>query len=195
MKKKRLISPRIFIFLYIAVLFSIVMYLSKDTTDKRSKIIELEKRVKTLKYSLDQNKNDMKRIELLKFKEKVVKKKYPLFSKISEVVYKKSLKYDVNPDLVLALIEIESSFKPFAVSSQGAYGLMQINYKVWKNELHIDSAKIFNIDYNVDLGVRILKMYLSEARGDIMRALHLYNNGYLYNNEKYKYKVISTVFF
>jgi len=195
MKKKRLLSPCIFIFLYIAVLFSIVMYLSKDTTDKRSKIIELEKRVKTLKYSLDQNKNDMKRIELLKFKEKVVKKKYPLFSKISEVVYKKSLKYDVNPDLVLALIEIESSFKPFAVSSQGAYGLMQINYKVWKNELHIDSSKIFNIDYNVDLGVRILKMYLSESRGDIMRALHLYNNGYLYNNEKYKYKVISTVFF
>ena len=71
---------------------------------------------------------------------------------------------------------------------------MQINYKVWKNEFSIDPEKIFNIDYNIDLGIKILKRYLKVAKGDIMRALHLYNNGYLYNNEAYKYKVISTVF-
>lgn len=195
MRKKRFISPTIFLVFYITVLFSIVAFLSKNNNDKKSKIVELESRIKVMNITLEMARYDMNRIDILKYKEKVMRKKYPLFSKISEVVYLKSKEYKINPDLILALIEIESSFKPNSISTQGAYGLMQINYKVWKKELNIDSSKIFDIEYNVDLGIRILKMYLKESKGDLMKALHLYNNGYYYNNEKYKYKVISTIFF
>ena len=72
---------------------------------------------------------------------------------------------------------------------------MQINYSVWKNELAINFRKIFDIEYNIDLGLQVLKRYYRKTGGDLLRTLHLYNNGYLHNNEKYKYKVISTCFY
>lgn len=195
MKRKKTISPGIFLVFYLLVLFVIVVYLSKDNNDKRTRIIELEQNKRALQSVIDRQNSDLNRIDLLKYKEKIMKKKYPLFSKISEVVFRKSIEHDINPDLILALIEIESAFKPYSVSNRGAYGLMQINYKVWKDELKINASRIFDIEYNVELGIRILKNYLKVANGDLMKALHLYNNGYLYNNEKYKYKVISTIFF
>jgi soluble lytic murein transglycosylase-like protein len=125
----------------------------------------------------------------------VVRKKYPLFSKIVDVVYKKSREYGFNPNLILSLIQTESSFRPRAVSSAGAYGLMQVNYSVWKEELDIDNLRIFDIEYNIDLGMRILKHYHEESGGDLLQTLHLYNNGYRHNNHKYKHKVVSSVFY
>ena len=92
------------------------------------------------------------------------------------------------------LIEVESAFRPYVVSHAGAYGLMQVNYKVWKNEYNIDYSKICDIEYNVELGIKILKRYMKKSNGNILRALHLYNNGYLHNNHKYKYKVLATNF-
>ena len=194
MFRKKVYLNNIFWIFYVMVLFLTVVFLSKQNNEKKSEIIVLNQKINKMELELKNVKSDLVLIPQLKYKAEVLKKKYPSFAKITEVVFRKSQEYDMDPNLIMGLIEIESNFKRFAVSSAGAYGLMQINYKVWKNEFEIDSEKIFEIDYNIDIGIQILKRYLKVAKGDLMRALHLYNNGYLYNNEAYKYKVISTVF-
>ncbi len=194
MFRKKVYLTNIFWIFYVVALFLTVIFLSRQNNEKKAEIIALNKQIDKMEVVMQSAKNDLKLVPQLKYKAEVLKKKYPSFSKITEVVFRKSLEHGVNPNLIMGLIEIESNFKRFAVSGKGAYGLMQINYKVWKNELEIDPEKIFEIEYNIDMGIRILKRYMKVAKGDIMKALHLYNNGYLYNNEAYKYKVISTVF-
>lgn len=194
MFRKKVYLTNLFWVFYVMVLFLTVVFLSKQNNEKKSEIITLNQKINKMELELENTRKDLDSIPQLKYKAEVLKKKYPSFSKITEVVFRKSQEHGVDPNLIMGLIEIESNFKRFAVSSAGAYGLMQINYKVWKNEFEINSERIFEIEYNINIGIKILKRYLKVAKGDIMRALHLYNNGYLYNNEAYKYKVISTVF-
>jgi len=152
------------------------------------KAAELTKQVNINKKRLDQYK-------YMEFKVNAFQNKDPLFSKILDTTYIKSQKYGFHPNLILGIMHVESAFKPEAVSNKGAYGLMQINYFAWKDELSIDKSRIFDIDYNVELGLQILKVYYNESKGDIFRALYLYNNGYKYNNTKYTEKVKATPFF
>ncbi len=91
-------------------------------------------------------------------------------------------------------MQVESAFNPLAVSAAGAFGLMQVRYAVWKDELGIDRSRIFDVEYNIDLGLRILKQYQDIAGGNMRRALFLYNNGYKYNNEGYVAKVNSSIY-
>ncbi len=95
----------------------------------------------------------------------------------------------------MAIIQVESAFDPYAVSSAGAYGLMQINYTVWKDYLSINFNRIFEKEYNIDLGLKVLKHYYDNASGNMFMALFRYNNGYKYNNTKYNGKIIATRFY
>jgi soluble lytic murein transglycosylase-like protein len=169
--------------------------LSVENRQKQDEIKMLNQRLEKMKQKLDDQQEQMGKVNVLSYRDKVIRKKYPLFSKIVDVVYRKSKEYGFNPNLILSLIQIESNFRPRDVSSKGAYGLMQVNYSVWKEELDIDNLRIFDIEYNIDLGMQILKRYYDEAGGDLLQTLHLYNNGYLNNNHKYKHKVVSSVFY
>ena len=140
------------------------------------------------------NVEKFERIEHLEFRNDTFKKKFPEFSRIIDVAYQKARRYGFSPNLVLSVIQVESAFNPAAVSSAGAFGLMQVRYSVWKDELAIDRARIFDIDYNIDLGLRILKQYHELSGGDMQRALFLYNNGYKYNNGGYIAKVNSSIY-
>lgn len=106
------------------------------------------------------------------------------FDKLLEIVYSQAEQFKINPYLIMALIKAESNYNPYA-KSRVAYGLMQINYNVWKEELKLDFSRIYEPAYNVEKGLEILQFYIKEAGGDIGKALHLYNNGYVYNNLKY----------
>jgi hypothetical protein len=129
--------------------------------------------------------------DFLSFKSDVFEQRDPQLSRITETIYKKSYQYGFRPELILGMVKVESDYNPRAVSNKGAYGLMQVNFSVWKNELSIDKKRIFDIDYNIELGLQILKRYYQESKGNIFRALHLYNNGYRYNNLSYVSKVKS----
>jgi len=195
MVKKVMVFTNILLFL---VVFLMIDHIKKIDNEKETLSIKKQ----NLTMSLDNKDKEIKvfkekidKFKLINYRDDVVKKMYPAFSKIVEVVYNKSGKYGFKPDLIMSLIYTESSFKPKAVSSQGAYGLMQVNYSVWKDELQLDSSKIFEIEYNIEMGLKILKRYYDKSNGDIMRALHLYNNGYRYNNTSYNKKVVSTVFY
>lgn len=155
----------------------------------RASVKLLVEEVISLKQQLEINRKKAEKYDFMEYKVAALSSRYPHFSHILDMVYFKSRQYGFNPALVLGVVQVESDFNPRAVSSRGAYGLMQVNLPVWKNEYAIDSQKIFNIDYNLELGLKILRQYYDETGGNLKRALHLYNNGYLYNNLAYLGKV------
>jgi hypothetical protein len=146
-----------------------------------------------LQNKVDINKEKIAHFEYMQFKTNALSSHYPEFSYILDTVYQKSLQYGFKPDLVLGMVKVESDYNPRAVSYRGAYGLMQVNLGVWRNELSIDERNIFDVAYNLDTGLKILKKYFSITRGNIKRALHLYNNGYKYNNTGYVARVDSAM--
>lgn len=80
----------------------------------------------------------------------------------------------VSPELVLALIEVESRFDRFAVSKAGAQGLMQV-MPFWKTELGRAEDNLTDIQTNLRYGCAILKFYLEREQGALHPALAAYN--------------------
>ena len=78
------------------------------------------------------------------------------------------------PQLVLAVIDVESAFDPFAVSSAGAVGLMQV-MPFWPTELGLSRKDLINVELNIRMGTSILAYYFERERGDYRRALGRYN--------------------
>jgi soluble lytic murein transglycosylase-like protein len=94
---------------------------------------------------------------------------------ILKTVHHQATLAGVQPELVLAIIDVESNFDRFAISSATALGLMQV-MPFWVPELgYKDKNQLFNIETNVLLGCRILKYYLDMERGDLIRGLARYN--------------------
>ena len=83
-------------------------------------------------------------------------------------------KYNVDPDLVKAVIMAESSFNPSAVSSKGAVGLMQIMPDTAES---LGVKDLFNPEDNVDGGVKYLKWLLNQFDGNTVLAVAAYNAG------------------
>ena len=89
---------------------------------------------------------------------------------------------DLPPELVLAVMDVESRFDRYAVSPAGAVGLMQV-MPFWPQRLGVENRLFGNIGFNVRLGVEILAYYLSVEHNSYRRALARYNgsvgrNGY-----------------
>jgi len=78
------------------------------------------------------------------------------------------------PQLVLAVIDVESSYDPFAVSSAGAVGMMQV-MPFWPSELGLTTRDLLDVEMNIRMGTSILAYYLERERGDYRRALARYN--------------------
>jgi len=78
------------------------------------------------------------------------------------------------PELVLAVIEVESSFDRYAVSKAGAQGYMQV-MPFWKNEIGRPDDNLTHANTNLRYGCRILQYYLQREQGNLRRALAAYN--------------------
>lgn len=94
--------------------------------------------------------------------------------RIYDAVNKYSNEYDVDPNLVLAVIKAESNFNPNVVSSAGAMGLMQLMPINCKEDGVSDP---FNIEENIRGGVKQLRGHIDRYNGDIEMALMGYNAG------------------
>lgn len=84
---------------------------------------------------------------------------------------------DLPPEFVLALIEVESHFDQFAISSVGAQGLMQV-MPFWKNEIGRPEDNLTQVRTNLRYGCTILKYYLGRADNHWAEALARYNGSY-----------------
>ncbi|MBW2942355.1 lytic transglycosylase domain-containing protein [Zhongshania sp. CAU 1632] len=89
-------------------------------------------------------------------------------------VHREASAAGLSPELVLALIEVESYFDRFAVSRVGAQGLMQV-MPFWKKEIGRPDDNLTNADTNLRYGCQILQFYLQKEKGNVHRALARYN--------------------
>lgn len=89
-------------------------------------------------------------------------------------VHSEARQAGLKPDLVIALIHVESLFDRFALSRVGAQGVMQV-MPFWKHELGRPEDNLIDLQTNLRYGCTILKFYLEKERGNLRRALARYN--------------------
>ncbi len=80
----------------------------------------------------------------------------------------------LDPQLVLGVIEVESAFRKYAVSSAGARGYMQV-MPFWIDVIGRPDDNLFHMRTNLRYGCTILRHYLDIEKGDLFRALGRYN--------------------
>jgi soluble lytic murein transglycosylase-like protein len=78
------------------------------------------------------------------------------------------------PGLVLAVLDVESRFDRWAVSSAGAVGLMQV-MPFWPEQLGMRRRELVTMEPNIRMGCAILRHYLEAEHNDVRRALGRYN--------------------
>ena len=81
----------------------------------------------------------------------------------------------LEPALVLGLVQVESGFRKYAISSAGARGYMQV-MPFWVRQIGDgDARQLFHVQTNLRFGCVILRHYLERERGDLFLALGRYN--------------------
>jgi len=90
------------------------------------------------------------------------------------LVHREANRQNLDPDLVLAVMQVESAFDRFAISRVGAQGLMQI-MPFWREALGRPQDNLIRADTNVRYGTTILAHYLEQSGGDLIDALARYN--------------------
>ena len=89
-------------------------------------------------------------------------------------VHYEAARAGLDPQLVLGLIQVESGFKKYAVSSSGARGFMQV-MPFWVRAIGASDQNLFYLRINLRYGCTILRHYLNMEKGDLYRALGRYN--------------------
>ncbi|WP_153109425.1 lytic transglycosylase domain-containing protein [Propionivibrio limicola] len=89
-------------------------------------------------------------------------------------VHYEATRAGLDPQLVLGLIQVESGFKKYAVSSAGARGFMQV-MPFWMKVIGGTEDNLFHLRTNLRYGCTILRHYLDIEKGDLYRALGRYN--------------------
>ncbi len=89
---------------------------------------------------------------------------------------------------MLAVIDVESNFDRFAISSAGARGLMQV-MPFWLEELDRPDANLFDLDTNLRMCCTIISYYMNMDNDDLVNALARYNGSYM-GDGRYPQKVL-----
>ena len=107
-----------------------------------------------------------------------LKKKMPelqIRKEFLQAVWYESKRAGLDVTLVMGLIQVESNFRKFAVSSVGARGYMQV-MPFWTRVIgDSDPGKLFHMQTNLRFGCVILRHYLDRDRGDNFMGLGRYN--------------------
>lgn len=110
--------------------------------------------------------------------------------RILTVLHEEATRVDIPPELVLAVIQVESAFNRYAISSVGARGLMQV-MPFWLNEIGKPDENMFDIRVNLRMGCTILRYYLDMEKNDKVKALARYNGSV--GKRKYPDKVFKAL--
>ena len=118
------------------------------------------------------------------------KKVYPkLAQEISDYVIEYSEKYNINPHIVISMIDVESEYNYASVSKKNAVGLMQIVYNCWKDDpdfkrIVSEEKDLFDPKLNIEAGCLILKK-LKKKHKNIRGYLNAYYGGTGYFEKVY----------
>ena len=104
-----------------------------------------------------------------------------------KTVHYEARRANLEPELVLAVIEVESAFDRFAISVSGARGLMQV-MPFWLDEINLSDKNLFKIRTNLRMGCTILRYYMDMESNNLGPALARYNGSY--GKTRYPQKVI-----
>jgi len=100
---------------------------------------------------------------------------WPTRKEFLQTVWYESKRSGLDVSLVLGLVQVESNFRKFAVSSAGARGYMQV-MPFWTRVIgDSDPAKLFHMQTNLRFGCVILRHYLDREQGDLYMTLGRYN--------------------
>ena len=89
-------------------------------------------------------------------------------------IHLESARSELQPELVLALIEVESHFDVYAISKSGAQGMMQI-MPFWLDEIGRPDDNLIDMKTNLRMGCTILKYYMKMENNNLHKALARYN--------------------
>jgi len=89
-------------------------------------------------------------------------------------IHLEATRAELQPELVLALIEIESHFDSYAISRAGAQGIMQV-MPFWLNEVGRPNDNLIDLKTNLRMGCTILRYYMDIEKNDLHKALARYN--------------------
>ncbi|GAB3243044.1 lytic transglycosylase domain-containing protein [Chitinimonas naiadis] len=106
-----------------------------------------------------------------------MKKKIPddfMREKLLTAIHYEATRAGLDPQMVLGLIQVESGFRKYAISSVGARGLMQV-MPFWQRSIGSSEHNLFDMYTNLRFGCTILRHYLDIEKGDLYRALGRYN--------------------
>ena len=137
----------------------VIIALREATRD----IIEPTQQLETLTWLSEMSRNIEKRVPDDFYRIRLV-----------QTVLEEANRVGIDPQLVLAVISIESNFNRYAQSGAGAQGLMQV-MPFWKDELGSKNDDLFNPRVNIRYGSKILKYYLDRYSPSVPRALAAYN--------------------
>ena len=98
-------------------------------------------------------------------------------SPYGKIIYDVAIRHSINPHLVAALIHVESSFNPRAVSRKGACGLMQLLPETARRFGLTKKKDLYDPKKNLEAGVRYLKWLANRFGGDTQKILAAYNAG------------------
>lgn len=93
---------------------------------------------------------------------------------ILSTVHREATRVGLAPEMILAVIDVESGFQRYAVSRSNAQGLMQV-MRFWLTELDRPGHALLEIQENVRMGCTILRHYYDLEHGNWSRALARYN--------------------
>ena len=94
--------------------------------------------------------------------------------RILRLVHREATRRGLSPEVVLAVIQVESGFDRFAISPAGAQGLMQV-MPFWKKEIGRPDDNLTTVETNLVYGTTILAHYLEKEDGNLSKALARYN--------------------
>ena len=132
----------------------------RETTND---ILDPEQQIETLTWLSEMSKNIEKRVPDDFYRIRLL-----------QTVLEEANRVNLDPQLVLAVMAIESNFNRYAESGAGAQGLMQV-MPFWKDELGSRDDDLFNPRVNIRYGCEILKHYIDRYSPSIPRALAAYN--------------------
>jgi len=107
-------------------------------------------------------------------------------------IHREASRVELPPELVIAVIEIESRFDTFAISRAGAQGLMQV-MSFWLDEIGRPEDNLVDMETNLRMGCTILKYYMDMEKNDLRSALARYNGSYGDVRHTYSNKVLNAL--